>query len=67
MAITVAMPDVSDWPAARELQSRDMLSFWDALLLATCMRHGVKTLYTEDFGSPRTLRGISIVNPFASA
>jgi len=26
----------------------------------------VTTLYSEDFGSPRTIRGISVVNPFAT-
>jgi predicted nucleic acid-binding protein len=62
----VALPDAADWSAARDLQRSDMLSFWDALLLATCIRHGVTTLYSEDFGSPRTIRGINVVNPFAA-
>jgi predicted nucleic acid-binding protein len=65
-AARVALPDPVDWVVARDMQRSDMLSFWDALLLATCVRHGVTTLYTEDFGSPRTIRGVKIVNPFAT-
>ena len=65
MARGVAMPDIADWNTARDLATAEMLSFWDALLLATCLRHGVKTLYTEDLGSPRTIRGTQVVNPFA--
>jgi predicted nucleic acid-binding protein len=66
MANAVALPDPSDWDMARDLQAQVMLSLWDALLLATCIRHGVTTLFTEDFGSPRTIRGVQIVNPFAT-
>jgi predicted nucleic acid-binding protein len=28
------------------------------------MRGGVQVLYTEDIGSPRTIDGLSLVNPF---
>jgi predicted nucleic acid-binding protein len=66
LADQIALPDAADWSTARDLQQNDMLSFWDALLLATCLRHGVTTLYTEDFGSPRTIRGINVLNPFAA-
>jgi predicted nucleic acid-binding protein len=61
----VVMPEPRDWSAARDLQQQDMLSFWDALLMATCIRAGVTTVYTEDFGSPRIIRGVNVVNPFA--
>jgi predicted nucleic acid-binding protein len=61
----IALPAAADWPAARELQTREMLGFWDALLVATCLRHGVTTLYTEDFGSPRTIGTVNVINPFA--
>ena len=65
MTETVAMPHPLDWDTARDLQEREMLSFWDALLLATCIRHGVTTLYTEDMGSPRTIRGVELRHPFS--
>ena len=67
IATRVALPIPADWSTARDLQTTDMLSFWDALLIATCLRHGVTTLYSEDFGSPRAVRGINVVNPFATA
>lgn len=60
----IALPDPVDWDLARDLQRREMLSFWDALLLATCMRCGVNTLHTEDIGSPRIIRGLELRNPF---
>ena len=63
-AAVIALPEPTDWSLARNLQQSDMLSFWDALLLATCIRHGVTTLYTEDMGSPRTIRGVQLRHPF---
>lgn len=41
------------------------LSFWDAMLWATCRRAGATTLFTEDMQDGRTLRGVRFVNPFA--
>ena len=67
VAARVALPDPADWPAARELQAAHMLSFWDALLVATCLRHGVTRLYTEYLGSPRTIGGLGLINPFPAA
>ena len=46
----IALPHQDDWLAAKQFQAEFMLSFWDALLIAVCDRHGVKTLYSEDFG-----------------
>jgi predicted nucleic acid-binding protein len=67
MSEALALPDALDWDAARQFMAQDMLSFWDALLLATCIRHGVATLYTEDMGSPRTIRGVQLRHPFPPA
>jgi predicted nucleic acid-binding protein len=61
-AILVPVPDV--WPETQALQSRYSLSFWDALLIAACLHEGVKILYTEDIGAPRTIDSLSLVNPF---
>lgn len=61
----VALPEPSDWTEARSLQMTETLSFWDAVLVALCLRHGVRTLYTEDMGSPRTIRWLQLLNPFA--
>jgi predicted nucleic acid-binding protein len=64
IASQVALPDQQVWTDAQALHQRHGLSFWDALLVAACIRAGVQTLYTEDIGAPRTLDGISLVNPF---
>jgi predicted nucleic acid-binding protein len=64
MADFIALPDAADWAAAEALQSSDGLSFWDAVLLASCQRHEVRTIYSEDMGSPRIVQGIQLVNPF---
>ena len=52
------------WSEAESLQSRYSLSFWDALLVASCLQGNVQTLYTEDMGAPRIIDGLSLVNPF---
>jgi predicted nucleic acid-binding protein len=61
-AILLPVPDL--WPETQALQSRYSLSFWDALLVCTCLRSGVQVLYTEDIGAPRAIDGLSLVNPF---
>jgi predicted nucleic acid-binding protein len=60
--IILPVPDL--WPETQALQGRHSLSFWDALLVSTSLRGGVKVLYTEDMGAPRTLDGLFLINPF---
>ncbi len=67
MSDVLSLPDGVDWRVTRELQDRVSLSFWDALLISSCLRHGVTTLYSEDMGAPRTIDGLRIVNPFETA
>lgn len=64
LADVVLLPVPDLWRDARTLQSRHALSFWDALLVSACLRGGTKVLYTEDMGSPRTIDGLALVNPF---
>ena len=64
MADAILLPVVDLWNDTQALQSRYSLSFFDALLLATCERGGVTALYTEDMGAPRTIQSITLVNPF---
>jgi predicted nucleic acid-binding protein len=64
MADVVLLPVPDVWPETRSLQQRFSLSFWDALLVATCLRNGVGTLYTEDMGAPRKLDTLTLINPF---
>jgi predicted nucleic acid-binding protein len=60
--ILLPVPDL--WPETQALQARYSLSFWDALLVSTCLRGGVQVLYTEDIGAPRAIDSLSLVNPF---
>lgn len=61
---SVAYPNALFWPKTQDLQKRFSLSFWDALLITSCILGGVQTLYTENIGAPRVIDGLSLVNPF---
>jgi predicted nucleic acid-binding protein len=67
LADVVLLPVPDLWPKTQALQGRYSLSFWDALLITTCIHGAVKVLYTEDIGAPRTIDGLSLVNPFLAA
>jgi predicted nucleic acid-binding protein len=62
----VLMPTPQLWQDTQSLQVRHLLSLWDALLIAACLRGGVQTLYTEDMGAPRVVDSLTLVNPFSS-
>jgi predicted nucleic acid-binding protein len=38
---------------------------WDALIIAVCAEHNIKTLYSEDTGSLKRPLGVHVINPFA--
>lgn len=42
------------------------LPWFDALIWAVADRHGIATLYTEDFGEGRLYGRTRVVNPFAT-
>jgi predicted nucleic acid-binding protein len=67
LADTVLFPSLDLWEDARSIQSRHSLSFWDALLIAACIRGKVEILHTEDIGAPRIIDGLNLVNPFISS
>jgi predicted nucleic acid-binding protein len=62
----LVLPEPDLWPDARDVERKHPLSFWDALLVATCMRNKVATLYTDDMGAPRMINGLSLANPFST-
>src|SRR5262249_2700678 len=64
LADVILFPVSDLWPEMQVLQGRYSLSFWDALLVAACLRGGVQVLYTEDMGAPRAIDSLSLVNPF---
>ncbi|MCX7840888.1 MAG: PIN domain-containing protein [Anaerolineae bacterium] len=46
------------------LLTRYSLSFWDAMLIATCHEANIVRLYSEDFGAYPQIDHLEIVNPF---
>lgn len=50
---------------ALELASRGMVSYWDALLIATAGEHGCTAVLTEDLADGNVIFGVRVVNPFA--
>lgn len=49
--------------SALELRDRHKIHFWDALLAATMLAHGIDTIVTEDAHLSR-IPGITAVNPY---
>jgi predicted nucleic acid-binding protein len=48
---------------ASEIQERNQLSFWDALIVATAIQGNVTILLSEDLNSGQLIEGIEVVNP----
>lgn len=61
----LVLPTPAAFDAAVDLTERFSLSHWDGMLLGACRAAGATRLYTEDIGSPRTIDGLELVNPFA--
>ena len=64
MANRILLPRAKLWDDALALQGRYSLSFWDALLIVSCLLGKVQVLYTEDMGAPRVIDSLSLINPF---
>ena len=65
-AVMPALPSTTTaHAAALKLAADRQVQYWDALIIAVCAEHGVKTLYTEDAPSAATLLGVKCVSPFA--
>ena len=64
---TARVLDVSAhaYEQAWKLAARHKYQVWDALTIAICAEHGIKTLYSEDAGSLKRPLGVQVVNPFA--
>jgi predicted nucleic acid-binding protein len=50
--------------AARMLAEDHVISFYDALIVASAIEAGCDTLFTEDMQHGRRIGGLAIVNPF---
>jgi predicted nucleic acid-binding protein len=49
---------------ASEIQERNRISFWDAMIVAAAHRAGAVRLLTEDLNHGRVIEGITVENPF---
>ena len=57
-----AMTHAQAW----KLAAKHKYQGWDALIVAICAEHGVKTLYSEGAGSLKRPLGVHVINPFAN-
>jgi predicted nucleic acid-binding protein len=60
----VVLPRLSALERSLQIQVRDQVSPWDALLIAACADAGVTRLFTEDMQGRPVIEGVSLVNPF---
>lgn len=49
---------------ASEIEEKNGLSFWDALIVAAAIQLKAKKIITEDFNHGRIIEGILIEDPF---
>ena len=59
-------PDWNTIDKADDLMQRFSLSWWDSLLIASCLLAGVQTLYSEDYDAYSVIDGMSLCNPSRS-
>lgn len=48
-----------------EISTTHQLSIWDAMIIESARLAGCSPVLTEDLGHGRTIRGVTIHNPFA--
>lgn len=64
--VTKVLPaPVQVYEQAWQLAVNHHYQMWDALIIAICAEHGVKTLYSEDAGALKRPLGVHVINPFA--
>lgn len=52
---------------ATEIQERNRLSFWDAMIVAAAQQGGAAILLSEDLNHDQVIEGVRVQNPFASS
>lgn len=63
-AWTVQINDPETTFLASEIEEKNGLSFWDALIVAAAIRLQAKKIITEDLNHGQIIEGIMIENPF---
>ena len=64
LAWHVELNDPSTVLLASEIGERNLLSFWDALIVASASRAGAERILSEDLKHGQVIEGILIENPF---
>ena len=64
LAWHVELNDPSTVLFASEIGERNLLSFWDALIVASASRAGADRILSEDLNHGQIIEGILIENPF---
>jgi predicted nucleic acid-binding protein len=57
-------PTVEDVLTAIRLQSRYDISFWDAMIIASALRSGCQTLWSEDLNVGQVYDQVTVLSPF---
>ncbi len=62
----VELNDTRTILVASEIEERHMLSFWDALIIASASNANAEKILTDDLNHGQKIEGILIENPFVS-
>jgi predicted nucleic acid-binding protein len=60
----VHRPNVEDILDAIRLQGAHQISFWDAMIIASAIRLGCRTIWSEDLNAEQVYDGVTVQNPF---
>ncbi|MDI6631236.1 MAG: PIN domain-containing protein [Thermoanaerobacteraceae bacterium] len=63
----VHVPEVSDLLAAIEIQQRNRISFWDAMVIRSAQALDCAVIWSEDLNPGQAYDGVRVVNPFGPA
>jgi len=66
LAWPVELNDAGTVLSASEIEERYMLSFWDAMIVASARNAKTEKILTEDLNHGQVIEGILIENPFTS-
>ena len=64
LSSAILLPTPETWDIAEELHRQYSLSFWDGMIVAACLQHGIGTLVSEDINPAASIDGLMILNPF---
>ena len=57
-------PGIQDVLDAIDLQCRQRISFWDAMVVSSAIQLGCRCIWSEDLNPGQVYDGVTVVNPF---